>query len=126
MPVGNYNSTFVVSGTTAGFDVRGESGSYSSTVEANQTVEAIPWAQTYSVVRHYAGLTPHKRNYRVLFWAEADFITMALAVGATGTLTTPREGGVTAALDRIERGQDNDRSTPTGMTSANLYFTLLA
>jgi len=125
MPLGNYLATFTVGGTVAGFDVRGESGSYIAPVRANQSVEPIPWAPGYSVVRHYAGLLPHQRQYRVLFYTNDDMVAMALLVGGTGTLVTPRQLAVQASLDQVDPGPDFDRNDPDGTLSATLSFTLM-
>jgi len=122
---GLYNSTFTAGGVPCGFDVRGEGGSYQAPVEANQTVESIPWAQTYSVVRHYAGIKPLTRQYRALVYTTEDMIALAIRVGATGTLLTPRQQSVTASLDKIDPWGDYDRSVPDGALSILLSFTLL-
>ena len=123
MPVGNYNATFIVATIPYGFDVR--TNGYTGPVEANRTVEPIPWAQVYSVVRQDGGLLPHTRQYRALVYLEQDFINLAVQVHKVGTLTTPREGSVLAALEKVERGQDVDPTTPTGMTTVQMDFTIL-
>jgi hypothetical protein len=122
-PPGLYNSTFTVGSVVAGFDIR--TNGYSNIVEANQTVEPIPWAQSYSVVRQSGGLLPHKRQYRAIVYTEDDLITLALQVSMVGSLATPREGAVQAALDRIERGPDTDPSDPDGQTVIQVSFTIL-
>jgi hypothetical protein len=123
---GVYNSSFTVGGTVGGFDVRGDQGSYIAPVEANQTVEPIPWSQSYSVVRHYGGLNPHKRQYRGVVYLQSDFDVLALLVGGTGNLVTPRQpSAVLAALDRVDPGPDFDRTDPLGLISVQLSFTLL-
>jgi hypothetical protein len=120
-----YNANFTVGATVAGFDV--ETNGYSSTVEANKTVRAIPWSQVYSVVLQRGGLNPHVRSYRALVYTEADFIQLALLVNvAAGVLITPREPtGVQANLDLFRRGQSTDRGSVTGLTEVELSFTIL-
>ena len=106
-----------------GFDVR--TNGYSSKVEGNRTVRAVPWANTYNVVIQYGGLQPLTRRYRALVYSEADFLALALLVNNTALLQTPREPTPTlASLDSIER-EDTDPNTPDGQTAIMLNFTMV-
>lgn len=120
---GNYYAVFATANGAFGFDVR--RNGYSSTVEANRRIIAIPWAQGYSVVVQRGGLNPHVRRYRALVYTESDFIGLALQVNVAGTLQTPREGPVLANLDSMSRGDTLDPTIPTGATAVDLVFTPL-
>lgn len=105
-----------------GFDVR--TNGYSSKVEGNRTVRAVPWANTYNVVIQYGGLQPLTRRYRALVYSEADYLALALLVNTTGELVTPRESTPTlASLDSVER-DETDPTSPVGQTSITLNFTM--
>lgn len=123
MPLSAYNSSFVVSGTTYGFDLN--QNGYGERAEANRTIRPIPWSASYAVVVQTAGVNPIPRRYRITVWTEADYDALLRVVGQSGTLTTPRESARQAYLDSVARGDRQDVTSPTGPLTVELAFTLL-
>jgi hypothetical protein len=123
MPATAYNSNFIVSALTYGFDVRTDG--YTRRIEANRTIRVIPFSPTYAVTVQTAGINPKEREYRLIFYTEVAFQAMMNLVGATGVLTTPREPSANAYLDSCESDDMTNSTTATGELTARLHFTLV-
>lgn len=122
-----YLDSFVVGGTTVGFDIN-QSG-YGETNTANATIRAIPWANPpngshYAIVIQSGGIQPINRPYKATIYSEDDYGILRSLVGQLGILTTVREGALSAMLNSVKRGDRQDVTSPTGPQTIELEFIL--
>jgi hypothetical protein len=121
-----YNAGFVANNIAAGFDIN-HSG-YGETVAANTNIRPVPWSNpgTYTIIAQVAGFTPITRSYQITLYGEQDYGALRALVGASGTLTTPREGSPLpgqaqpAILTSLKRGGFQFPGWPNGLGGGGL------
>ena len=135
MPLGLYGSSFTVGGTVYGFDV--QTNSYGEDTQANVTIRAIPWSDTYTIIVQGVpasgggpiGSKAVTRNYRAVVYSETDYLNLRGQRGQQGLVLTPREVGLgtgyQAVLMEVKRSDRQDPTNPAGPQTIEISFTML-